>query len=268
MPHFKRGSFLKFSSFMALLISVSLSLPLSAEESPLGNSIDSALKTTKAEAEDLTKLAQEKLKAGTEEVKKVTEQVETSLKEGVEKAKETAEDLKGKAAQVLKEGEDKLQMLLDFGDEKSLTEAKNYVMTKMKGIPQEEAVAKLLKRGVKGLGPWIAQKKVEAGSKLKMKMAYLSRYVDEPAIANTLKKWLKEDADPLVQEYCARALGYQSSDGVLEVLKEKAKNSELSKYVQNAVQTSIAMLEPPKVEDASTNLAPAPALPSLPPAAK
>lgn len=257
---------MKFSPLMALLLSASLNLSLYAEEASVTNTVDSVLKKAKTEAEDLTKLAREKLKVGTTEAKKLTEKAGDQIKAGVEQAKETASNLQGKAAQVLKEGEDKLQMLLDFGDEKSLNEAKDYVLTKMKGVPQEEAIAKLLKRGVKGLGPWIEQKKVEAGSTLKMKMAYLSRYVDEPAIANTLKKWLKEDSDPLVQEYCARALGYQSSEGVLETLKEKAKNTELSKYVKNALNASIAMLEPPAVEETSTNLAPS--LPALPPAGK
>lgn len=251
---------------MVLCLSAGLSQSILAEDSTLSKTVDSTVQTVKTEAEDLTKLAQEKLKAGTEETKKVVQQVETSVKAGIEKAQETADDLKGKAAQVLKEGEDKLQMLLDFGDEKSLNEAKDYVLSKLKGVDQEEAIAKLLKRGVKGLGPWIQQKKMEAGSKLKMKMAYLSRYVDEPAIANTLKKWLKEDKDPLVQEYCAKALGYQSSEGVLEVLKEKAKNSELSKYVKSALDSSIAMLEPPASEETSTNLSPA--LPTLPPVSK
>ena len=262
---------------MALLVGSQLGF---SEEASVSKAIDSTLEKAKTEAvkvqTDLTKLAKDNLEVGKEKLKSatktsvekaktVTNDLTAKASGAVEKAtvktQSIAKDLEAKASNTLQQGKEKLQLLMDLGDTKSLNEAKTYVLSKLKGIPQSEAVADLLKRGVKGFGPWLEKAKVEAGSKMKMKLAYYSRYVDEPGVAKTLKKWMNEDADPLVQEYCARALGHQSTGGVLDSLKTKLTQENLSGHVKKALESSIALLAPPETGptlDASVPLPSAP----------
>lgn len=223
-----------------------------------------ALDSGKTKVEAAKVEGQKALSAGKAKVETAKAEGQKALDAGIQKTNDLAIDIKAAAADVVKKGEDKLQLLLDLGDEKSLKEAKDYVLSKLKGHEQVDAVADLMKRGVKGFGPWFQNLKLKAGSTAKMKMAYYSRYVNDPAIANKLKKWMNEDQDPLVQEYSARALGYQTSDGVLDALKSKLAGTDVSDHVKSALESSIALLEPPKVEAEVAT----PALPALPAPAK
>jgi len=256
---FKRGSFLRLISLLALFYASTLIPTSSAENLPLSSTTVEQVKEKAIELQkDLTAATKEKLQAGTETVKTTVQNgldaAKTSIQAGVDQAQNKAQNLKTQASGALKAGQDKLQMLLDFGDEKSLNEAKDYVLSKLNGVPQSDAIADLLKRGVKGFGPWFQTAKLEAGSTAKMKMAYYSRYVNESAIAKTLIGWMNNDSDPLIQEYCAKALGYQTSEGVLDSLKEKLKQPDLSPYVKKAIESSLNLLDPPTPKSIESSL--------------